>query len=53
MGWPDEKLTKSAGSSRVYTAIRTLRTMGLDDILLTGREGYVLDPDVTFQWLDR
>ncbi|WP_168210703.1 ATP-binding protein [Persicimonas caeni] len=52
VGWPDEKLTKSAGSSRVYTAIRTLRTMGLDGILLTGREGYVLDPELDFAWLE-
>lgn len=52
VGWPDEKLTKSAGSSRVYTAIRTLRTMGLDEILLTGRDGYVLDAELGFSWLD-
>jgi tetratricopeptide (TPR) repeat protein len=52
VGWPNEKLTQSAASSRVYTAIRTLRTMGLDDILLTGRDGYVLDPKLAFDWLD-
>jgi predicted ATPase len=52
VGWPDEKITESAGSSRVYTAIRTLRTLGLDDILLTGRDGYMLDPDLAFDWLD-
>lgn len=39
-GWPDEVLTKSAGSNRVYTAIRLLRDMGLDDILVTGNAGY-------------
>ncbi len=52
VGWPGEKLTQSAGSSRVYTAIRTLRSMGLDGILLTGHNGYLLDLDVPFEWLD-
>ncbi len=50
VGWPDETLTDEAGSSRVYTAIRNLRSMGLDDILLTGRSGYYLDPEIPFRW---
>ena len=52
VAWPDETLTKSAASSRVYTAIRTLRTMGLEDILLTGQNGYLLDAELPFEWLD-
>lgn len=52
VGWPGEKLTKSAASSRVYTAIRTLRSMGLEGILLTGHDGYLLDADTPFRWLD-
>jgi predicted ATPase/Flp pilus assembly protein TadD len=50
VGWPDETLTEDAGSSRVYTAIRNLRSMGLDGILLTGHTGYFLDPEVPFRW---
>lgn len=50
VGWPDDVLTDEAGSARVYTAIRNLRSMGLDDILLTGRNGYYLDPEIPFAW---
>lgn len=50
VGWPDEKLTEDAGSSRVYTAIRNLRSIGLDEILLTGHDGYYLDPEIPFRW---
>jgi tetratricopeptide (TPR) repeat protein len=52
VGWPDDVVTKDAGRSRVYTAIRTLRDQGLSDILITGPGGYMLDPDVPFSWLD-
>lgn len=51
-GWPEAKVTEDAGKSRVYTAIRNLRSKGLEDILLTGHDGYFLDPDVPFEWLD-
>ncbi|MGM0556583.1 MAG: ATP-binding protein [Myxococcota bacterium] len=50
VGWPDETLTEEAGSSRVYTAIRNLRSMGLDGVLLTGHTGYFLDPEIPFRW---
>jgi tetratricopeptide (TPR) repeat protein len=51
VGWPDDIVTKDAGRSRVYTAVRTLRSQGLADILITGQHGYMLDPDVSFAWL--
>lgn len=39
-GWPDAVVTKDSGSNRVYTAIRTLRDMGLEEYLVTGDQGY-------------
>jgi predicted ATPase len=47
-GWPDERMMSSAGAMRVRTAIRTLRDLGLRDLLLTHDDGYVLDPTVSF-----
>ncbi|MCA9624401.1 MAG: tetratricopeptide repeat protein [Myxococcales bacterium] len=45
-GWPGEKLLPEAGATRVYTAIATLRRMGLKPYLLRGDDGYLLDPAV-------
>lgn len=44
VGWPGECVSADAGATRVYTAIRTLRRMGLEGILLTRDEGYLIDP---------
>jgi predicted ATPase len=44
-GWPGEKVQAEAGANRVYTAIRQLRRMGLEDYLLTRDAGYLLDPE--------
>jgi hypothetical protein len=43
-GWPGEIMIRESGCERVYTAIRTLRRMGLEGILVTRDGGYVLDP---------
>lgn len=43
-GWPGERLLPEAGATRVYTAIATLRRMGLKPYLLRGDDGYLLDP---------
>lgn len=43
-GWPGEKLLPEAGATRVYTAVATLRRMGLKPYLLRGDDGYLLDP---------
>jgi predicted ATPase len=43
-GWPGERLLPEAGATRVYTAIATLRRMGLKPFLLRGDDGYLLDP---------
>ena len=44
-GWPGERVSLKAGSSRVYNALTTLRQMGLEPILLRRNDGYLLDPD--------
>ncbi len=43
-GWPGEAVSTEAGQSRVYTAVATLRRMGLRDVLLRRDDGYLLDP---------
>jgi predicted ATPase len=45
VGWAGEKVDPEAGARRVYWAIRTLRKNGLDELLLTSDDGYLLDPD--------
>lgn len=45
-GWPGEIMIRESGNERVYTAIRTLRRMGLDGVLLTRDGGYMLNPDL-------
>jgi hypothetical protein len=45
-GWPGERATPSAAAMRVYTAVHTLRRMGLKGLLVRRRRGYVLDIDV-------
>jgi predicted ATPase len=52
LGWPGEIVTPEAGASRVYSAIRTLRNHGLDDILNTNDEGYLFDPELTIEWTE-
>jgi len=41
-GWPGERMREDSGAARVYTAIRTLRRMGLDGVLVRARGGYLL-----------
>jgi hypothetical protein len=43
-GWPGEKILYRAGLSRAYTTIQRLRALGLQDVLLTSDEGYLLQP---------
>ena len=44
VGWPDEVATPEAAADRVYWAIRTLRKLGLESVLVTRDDGYLLDP---------
>lgn len=46
VGWPGEQVDPDAGARRVYWAIRTLRKNGLDELILTSDDGYLIDPNV-------
>ena len=46
IGWPGERVLPSAGASRVHVAIGSLRKLGLRDVLLRDKNGYLLDPEV-------
>ncbi len=46
VGWPDEHILPEAARNRLYTTLSTMRQLGLDAILLTTGDGYLLDPDV-------
>ena len=43
-GWPGERMRHTAGLLRVYSAIRRLRRLGLESVLVTRDDGYLLDP---------
>jgi len=43
-GWPGERIQPEAAAARAYTAIKTLRELGLGDLLLRRDDGYLLDP---------
>jgi hypothetical protein len=44
VGWPGEQLPVTAGRNRLNVALATLRKLGLDDSLVTRKDGYLLDP---------
>ena len=46
LGWPDEQMTYESGIRRVYSAIRNLRKLGFEEVVLTGENGYLVDPDL-------
>lgn len=41
-GWPGERMAWGSAQARVWTAIRTLRSLGLQEVLETVSEGYRL-----------
>lgn len=49
VGWPGSSIRESSMRKRVYTAIWTLRSLGLEETLLTRGDGYVLDPEVALE----
>lgn len=51
-GWPGEQLSLSTRRNRVYTAIRFLREMDLDDILVTSDDGYGFARDIAVRLTD-
>ncbi len=52
-GWPGERMRHTAGLLRVYSAVRRLRRLGLETILLTRDDGYLLDPNAGVMRDDR
>lgn len=46
LGWPGEQADPAAAANRVYAAIRTLRKLGLGELLERRGDGYLLDPTV-------
>jgi predicted ATPase len=42
-GWPGERVLLEAGSKRVRVAISTLRRLGLERLLVTRDDGYLID----------
>jgi hypothetical protein len=51
-GWPGERMLARAGATRVYTAIASLRRLGLRDVLLSTDDGYLLAPAVALELVD-
>jgi tetratricopeptide (TPR) repeat protein len=51
-GWPGERMLPESAAARVYMAIRRLRGLGLDALILTSDEGYSIDPRAQVRWLD-
>ena len=45
-GWPGERMRHTAGLLRTYSAVRRLRRLGLEGVLVTRDDGYLLDPNV-------
>lgn len=50
--WPGEKILRRAARNRLHVAIRTVRAMGLQDVLLYDGKGYLFDPAVAFARVD-
>src|SRR5690606_8867202 len=46
IGWPGERILPEAAAMRVYSGIRTLRSLGLEGVLLRHADGYLLDPEI-------
>lgn len=51
-GWPDERILVDAARVRLRVAIRRLRALGLEEILITTGDGYALHPDLMISHLD-
>ena len=45
-GWPGERVLPKAGATRVYTALSTLRRLGLRELIMRRDGGYMLSPGV-------
>lgn len=45
IGWPGESIHPDSAATRVYSGIRTLRSLGLAAVLQRQADGYLLDPE--------
>jgi pSer/pThr/pTyr-binding forkhead associated (FHA) protein len=45
-GWPDERIGIESAQARVYTSVQRLRALGLDGVLITRGDGYLVDPAI-------
>lgn len=52
-GWPGERPVTDSGLKRVYTAVWTLRSLGLEGLLVTRGDGYLLEPSAAVAWAPR
>ncbi|MCZ7677568.1 MAG: hypothetical protein M5U28_01840 [Sandaracinaceae bacterium] len=46
LAWPGERMSALSASRRVYVSIHTLRRLGLEGVLVTREDGYLLDPEI-------
>ncbi len=47
--WPGERILAMAASARVWTAVRTLRELGLRDVVVTQDDGYTIASGVSVE----
>jgi predicted ATPase len=52
IGWPNEQMSPKAGIKRVYTAIWSLRRLGLSGALAQRQGEYLLSPDTPVRVID-
>ena len=45
-------MTHDSGKRRVYVSVKRLRDLGLEDLLITVGDGYLLDPNVPAEIVD-
>jgi predicted ATPase len=51
-GWPGERIQKEAAANRLRVAMHTLRRLGLEGVLVTHPDGYLLNADISVQVAD-
>lgn len=49
-GWPDQRVQHQAATFRVYSALASLRRLGLEEVLINQYGGYLLDPGMAVEW---
>ncbi|NUP12811.1 MAG: tetratricopeptide repeat protein [Polyangiaceae bacterium] len=45
-GWPGQRALPHAAANRVYSAIATLRRLGLDSVIARNDDGYLIEPTI-------